>query len=63
MIYKYVVTSDPDEHGQDVRVFDWYKDAKDLAATEGKCVVELHYEFVDSELVFDYREEAGKELK
>lgn len=56
MIYKYVVTSNPDKHEQDEWVFDWYKDAKTLAATEGKCVVELQYEFFDSELIFDYRD-------
>jgi hypothetical protein len=52
-IERYVVTADPDEWG-DGPMLD-YDEARTLAAQHGACVVELTYEYADSELVDDFR--------
>lgn len=55
-ITRYVVCEDPDEWG-DGPTYEQakYEDAKREASSIGGCVVEITYEFSDSELVDDFR--------
>ena len=58
--YTYVVTDDPDDWGNG----DEYtrpNEAKLAAARRGACVVEIEWEFSDSELIEDYRDDDDEE--
>ena len=56
MVYKYVVSSDPDNWA-DGRLFSSIKEARTFLAAYGPgCITEVAYEFYDSELVEDTRE-------
>lgn len=52
-VYQYIVTTNPDEW--DGPVYDSFRDANEVAQRTHACVVELEYEFSDSDLVVDYR--------
>jgi hypothetical protein len=55
-ITKYVVCEDPDEWG-DEPPLDSYQEAKDEAERRCAAVVELTFEYTDSEVVDDFRPE------
>ena len=59
-ITKYAVCDNPDEWG-DEPLTESYQDAKAEAQRDNKCVVALEYEYSDSELVDDFREEEEEE--
>lgn len=53
-ICKYVVCNDPDEWG-DEPMHDSAMEAHDQALSEGRCVVEVEFEYIDSGLAWDFR--------
>lgn len=53
-VVRYAVCADPDEWG-DAVVFDTYEEARTHASSHDECVIELTYEYSDSELVDDLR--------
>ena len=62
MIYKYVVSSDPDNWAEG-KLFSSMKEARTFLSARGRgCITEISYEFSDSELVEDTRNELEKLL-
>ena len=58
MIYQYIVCEDPDDYAAGIfcDAGTSAPEAKALAQKHNACVVELTYEFSDSELIEDFRE-------
>ena len=64
MIYQYVVSSHPNNQGEG-HTFTTIKAAREFLVNygeEGACITEVKYEFSDSELVEDTRDELTKLL-
>ena len=57
IVHKYVACKDPDKWSEFGSLFGRYTEARVAAEDMNGCVIELSFEYSDSELVGDFREQ------